>query len=261
MAHRNDSVSFISSLRGHRKAKKEENPIKELKTDADKKRFIKRKLEAVSVFSLVYSVKMLIHSSSKGPIDINKNYFRKGPYIPEDTKESEEDYEYKSHKNYTKNFMNVNQFMKNLFEEYITDRGKKGELGVGGYTNWKSSFCDGIFKIVNATVLGTSNKIEDYCYMIQKGKWIPWNEVKLNQHATVTPGLDVERFDKSELTRLNCVNKKSMIHALTTDNSDHVVFINLDETILVETKNMKMITYFADYFLAYNQNLMLISDH
>ena len=40
-----------------------------------------------------------------------------------------------------------------------------------------------------------------------------------------------------------------------------VIFNNLDETILVETKNMKMVTYLTDFFLAYNQNLMLVGDH
>ena len=49
MAHRNDSVSFISSLRLPRKAKKEIDPIKKLKTEEDIENFIKRKLEAISI--------------------------------------------------------------------------------------------------------------------------------------------------------------------------------------------------------------------
>ena len=69
IAGANNQVCLVSNKRANNKiaakGEKQLHPIEELKTEEDKKQFIKRKLEAVSIFSLVYSLKMLVHSTSK----------------------------------------------------------------------------------------------------------------------------------------------------------------------------------------------------
>jgi hypothetical protein len=91
-----------------------------------------------------------------------------------------------------------------------------------------------------------------------KGKWITWNELKLNRNLPISFDLQTEVFDRDELTRLNCVNKKAMIHALAPDTTDHQVFIGLDDFFFVETRSTKMAKYFTDFFLAYRTNLLLV---
>ena len=211
MAKSQNGLSFISNMRTPMSKRKEEkNQVKGIKTEEDRVNFIKRKLEALTIFCITCVIR---------------------PIVLEPSQER------------------AKKALINFMDEYLV----KNHLN-------QMVFADGVYKIVTNMVLGDPTDIADYKYNLTTGNWEQWEHIKLNHHKTVTPSLTQTKFDKSELERLNCKNQKTLFHPLTKETSD-LEFIKLDETSLVSTKTANKMYYLTDLLFAYNQNIVLMSDH
>lgn len=178
--------------------------------------FAKTKLEAVTIFCLVYSVKMMIYSKSTAKIHSWKQR-------PKNSANPVEEAEINLKQSYCRKFVDVDTKLKELMEGYITSKVQKikSQNTQGAILNLKKDFADGAYQIISNSKLGESSKLEDYCYIPSRGKWVPWMDVKMNRNLPISQDIQMEVFDRDELTRLNCVNKKAMIHALAPDTTDH----------------------------------------
>lgn len=125
----------------------------------------------------------------------------------------------------------------------------------------KQQFGDGVSKLLNESQMGGARDLREYCYDITKGHWIRWDHHILNNMDIISNDYSLDRLQKRELERLNCQNQKLMIQTLQeVDSIDPVIFMNLEETLIVDTATMKTMKFFLNYFNAYNKHTVLVSD-
>jgi hypothetical protein len=102
--------------------------------------------------------------------------------------------------------------------------------------------------------------IVEYYFDIARGEWLSWDNYQLKLYNDISPSFSNRSFSRNEIDRLQCQNSR-LIKNEVVGERDMITLVGLGEKLIIENKQYKMMSYFVEYFVAYQRNLVVVSDH